>query len=109
VLAVVRELKVPGFVVWKAVQMDGVDGTTQEKSKHEGSALVRALTILASGLTVASVAVNLILQIVRFSKKRPVDAGQRDRVEAASLALTVARQLPGLIRQVRLLMGHLKT
>ena len=89
--------------------MDGIDGAAnKENARADGSALVRALTILASGLTLASVAVNLILQIVLFSKKKPVDAGQRDRVEAAGLALSVARQLPGLIRQVRVLVGHFK-
>jgi hypothetical protein len=89
--------------------MDETDGATnEENARAEGSALVRALTILASSLTLASVAVNLILQIVGFTKKKPVDAGQRDRVEAAGLALSVARQLPGLIKQVRVLAGHLK-
>jgi len=71
------------------------------------SPLIRNLTIVASGLTAASIAVNLILQVAHFLKKRPVQPGQRDRVETATLTLQVLRQLPGLIKQVRLLLSQL--
>lgn len=70
--------------------------------------LIRNLTIVASALTAASIAVNLMLQVAHFLKKRPVEPDQRDRVEAASLALTVLRHLPGLIKQIRLLAGQIR-
>lgn len=73
-----------------------------------GSPLVRNLTIVASALTAGSVAVNLILQIIHFLQKRPVQPDQRDRVDAAKLALTVMKHLPPLVRQVRLLMSQLR-
>ncbi|PZS00362.1 MAG: hypothetical protein DLM70_13805 [Chloroflexi bacterium] len=73
-----------------------------------GSPLLRNLTIVASGLTAASVAVNLILQVAHFAKKRPVGPDQRDRIEAAGLTLAVLRQLPSLIKQVRLLINQVK-
>lgn len=73
-----------------------------------GSPLVRNLTILASALTAASIAVNLILQIVHFAKKRPVQPDQRDKVQAAGLALTVLKHTPGLVKQVRLLVDQIK-
>lgn len=66
------------------------------------SGLVRTLTILASGLTTASLLVNLMLQVASFLKKRPVQPDQRDKLQAAGLTLTVLRTLPGLIKQVRL-------
>jgi hypothetical protein len=67
------------------------------------SQVIRKLTLIASALTTASIVVNVILQIAHFLKKRPVQPDQRDKVQAAGLALTVMRQLPGLIKQVRLL------
>ncbi len=73
-----------------------------------GSGLIRTLTIVASALTAASVAVNLILQIVHFLQKRPVQPDQRDRVDGAKLALTVMKHLPALVRQVRLLMSQVR-
>ncbi|GAC1472575.1 MAG: hypothetical protein PVSMB7_25410 [Chloroflexota bacterium] len=73
-----------------------------------GSPLIRRLTVAASALTAASVAINLILQVAHFMEKRPVEADQRDRVDTAGLALSVLRQLPGLIKQVRLLLGQLR-
>lgn len=73
-----------------------------------GSPLIRNLTIFASGLTAASILVNLILQIANFIRKRPVQPDQRDRIQAASLTMTVLRQLPGLIKQVRLLVSQLR-
>lgn len=68
------------------------------------SPLVRNLSVAASALTSASIAVNLILQIAQFMKKRPVEPDQRDRIQAASLTLTVLRTMPSLVRQVRLLL-----
>lgn len=73
-----------------------------------GSPLIRNLTILASALTSASIAVNLILQVTHYLKKRPVEPDQRDRIQTAGLVLTVLRQLPGLIKQVRLLAGQIR-
>jgi hypothetical protein len=72
------------------------------------SPFIRNLTIVASALTAASIAVNLILQVAHFLKKRPMEPDQRDRVQAAGLALTVLRHLPGLIRQVRLLASQIR-
>jgi hypothetical protein len=73
-----------------------------------GSPLIRNLTIAASALTAASIAVNLILQVAHFLKKRPVLPDQRDRIETAQLTLTVLRQLPGLIKQVRLFVNQVR-
>jgi hypothetical protein len=73
-----------------------------------GNPLIRNLTIAASALTAASLAVNLILQIVHFLQKRPVQPDQRDRVDAAKLTLTVLKHLPPLVRQIRLLMSQLR-
>lgn len=67
------------------------------------SSLIRTLTMIASALTAASLAVNLILQIAHFAKKRPVEPDQRDRVEGAKLVLTVLKHMPPLVKQVRLL------
>ena len=72
------------------------------------SPLIRKLTLLASALTAASIAVNLILQIAHFLKKRPMQPDQRDRVQAAGLALTVLKHMPGLIRQLRLLASQFR-
>jgi hypothetical protein len=74
-----------------------------------GSSAIRTLTIVASGLTAASIAVNLALQIAHFARKRPMQPDQRDKVQAASLALSVTRQLPGLIKQARLFANQLKS
>ena len=72
------------------------------------SPLIRNLTVLASALTAASIAVNLILQVANFLKKRPVQPDQRDRIQTAQLTLTVLRTLPTLIRQIRLLVSQLR-
>jgi len=68
------------------------------------SPLIRGLAVAASGLTAASIAVNLILQVAQFMKKRPVEPDQRDRLQTASLTLTILKAMPGLVRQVRLLL-----
>jgi hypothetical protein len=73
-----------------------------------GSPFIRNLTILASGLTAASLFVNLILQIVVFFKKRPIQPDQRDKVQAAALTLRVLRLMPGLVKQVRLFVSQLR-
>lgn len=72
-----------------------------------GSVLIRNLTIVASALTASSIAVNLILQIAHFLKKRPVQPDQRDSLDAAKLTLTVMKHLPSLIRQTRLLANQI--
>jgi hypothetical protein len=76
--------------------------------KPTGSPLIRSLTIVASALTAASVIVNVILQITHFMNKRPVQKDQRDRVQAAGLALNVLKHMPGLVKQVRLLVGQIR-
>lgn len=68
-----------------------------------GSPVIRWLTIIASALTAASIAVNLILQVAHFLRKRPVQPDQRDKIQAAGLILTILKHLPGLVKQVRLL------
>ncbi len=73
-----------------------------------GSTLIRTLTIVTSALTATSVAMNLALQIAHHFEKRPVGPDQRDRVATAGLAILVLRQLPGLIKHVRLLADQLK-
>jgi hypothetical protein len=73
-----------------------------------GSPLIRTLTIVASGLTAASLIVNLILQIVNFLKKRPMQPDQRDKTQAAALTLRVLRQMPGLVKQVRLFVNQVR-
>lgn len=82
-------------------KMDDVTVPGEPKPTDDG--LIRTLTLVASALTIGSLAVNLILQIAHFLKKRPVQPDQRDRVQAAGLALTVLKTLPSLIKQVRLL------
>lgn len=84
------------------------DTTIPAEPAPTGSPLIRNLTVIASALTAASVAVNLILQIAHFLKKRPVGRDQRDRVDTAQLALTILRTLPPLVRQVRLLVSQLR-
>lgn len=74
-----------------------------------GSGFERSLAIVASGLTAASLIVNLTLQIVHFMKKRPMQPDQRDKTQAAALTLKVLRQLPGLVKQVRLFVTQLRS
>lgn len=76
--------------------------------KPTRSPLIRNLTIVASGLTAASITINLILQVAHFLDKRPMEPDQRDRVEAAGLALTILRRMPGLIKQIRLLTSQIR-
>lgn len=76
--------------------------------KPVDSPLIRKLTLVASALTAASIAVNLILQIAHFARKRPVGPDQRDRIQGAALTLTVLKQLPGLVKQVRLFMSQVR-
>lgn len=73
-----------------------------------GSPLERRLGLAASGLTSASLIVNLILQIVHFLKKRPIQPDQRDKAQAAALTLRVLRQMPGLVKQVRLFVSQVR-
>ena len=73
-----------------------------------GSPLIRTLTIAASGLTAASLIVNLILQLAYFFRKRPMQPDQRDKAQAAALTLRVLRQMPGLVKQVRLFVSQLR-
>jgi hypothetical protein len=73
-----------------------------------GSPLIRTLTMVASGLTAASLIVNLILQIASFLKKRPIQPDQRDKAQAAALTLRVLRQMPGLVKQVRLFANQVR-
>jgi hypothetical protein len=84
------------------------DVTIPGEPKPIESPLIRNLTIAASALTAAGLAVNLMLQVAHFLKKRPVEPDQRDRVEAAGLALTVLRHMPGLIKQIRLLAAQIR-
>jgi hypothetical protein len=72
------------------------------------SPLIRNLTIAASALTAASIAINLMLQVAHFLKKRPMQPDQRDRLQAAGLTLTILRHLPALVKQVRLLVDQAK-
>jgi hypothetical protein len=73
-----------------------------------GSPLFRTLTIVASGLTAASLIVNLILQIADFMRKRPIQPDQRDKAQAAALTLRVLRLMPGLVKQVRLFVSQVR-
>jgi hypothetical protein len=84
------------------------DLTVRGEPNPVDSPLIRWLTIVAAALTTAGVAVNLILQIARFARKRPVRPDQRDKIQAAGLTISVLRQLPGLIKQVRLLIQQIK-
>jgi hypothetical protein len=84
------------------------DVTIPGEPKPVDSGFIHALTITASALTAASIAVNLILQIAHFARKRPVEPDQRDRIQAAGLTLSVLRQVPGLVKQVRLLVNQIK-
>ncbi len=73
------------------------------------SGLIRTLTIIASALTAASVVVNLILQIAHFLKKRPVQPDQRTQGDAANLTLSVLKQAPSLVKQVRLFADQVRS
>ena len=73
------------------------------------SGLIRTLTIIASALTAASVVVNLILQIAHFLKKRPVQPDQRTQEDAANLTLSVLKQAPSLVKQVRLFADQVRS
>jgi hypothetical protein len=79
-----------------------------EPTPRPGDALIRTLTIVASALTAASIAVSLMLQIVHFLRKRPIEPDQRDKAQAAGLTLTILKHMPGLIKQVRLLVAQLR-
>jgi hypothetical protein len=72
------------------------------------SPLIRRLTVVASGLTVASIVVNLILQVAHFLKKKPMQPDQRDRLETAGIALSIMKQMPGLIKQARLFLAQIR-
>jgi hypothetical protein len=84
------------------------DVTIPKEPQPTGSPLIRNLTIAASALTAGSIAVNLILQVAHYLSKRPMQPDQRDRIDTAQVALRVGRQLPGLIKQVRLLVSQLR-
>jgi hypothetical protein len=84
------------------------DVTIRGEPAPTSSGLIQGLTIAASALTAASIAVNLTLQITHFLKKRPVLPDQRTKGDAAALALSVLRQAPGLVKQVRLLGDQVK-
>ena len=84
------------------------DVTIPGEPKPTRSGLIRGLTVAASGLTVASIAVNLILQVAHFAEKRPVEPDQRDRVDTAAITLKVLRQMPGLIKQTRLFIAQIR-
>ena len=72
------------------------------------SGFIRGLTIVASALTAASLAINLMLQVAHYLNKRPAGPNQRDRLDTAGITLTVLKTMPGLVRQVRLLMSQLR-
>lgn len=78
---------------------------TPEPSSDSG---IRTLTIAASALTTASLIVNLILQVARHMKKRPMQPDQRDRMDTAALGLLLLKQAPNIVRQVRLLASHVR-
>jgi hypothetical protein len=84
------------------------DVTIPREPEPTGSSLIRGLTIVASGLTAASIAVNIVLQLANHFQKEPARPDQRTKFQSGQLSLTVLRQLPGLIKQVRLLVGQLK-
>lgn len=84
------------------------DVTIPGEPKPNDSSLVRMLTIAASALTAASVAVNLTLQIVHHFKKRPTQPDQRDRIDTAALVLNVLKHTPPLVKQVRLFVDQIR-
>lgn len=84
------------------------DVTIPGEPKPNDSSLIRTLTIVASGLTAASVAVNLMLQVAAHLNKRPMRPDQRDRVDTAALALKVLKHTPPLVKQTRLFIDQLR-
>lgn len=80
----------------------------KEPQPQPGDALIRNLTIVASALTAASITVSLLLQIVHFLRKRPIEPDQRDKAQAAGLTLTILKHMPSLIKQVRLLANQIR-
>jgi hypothetical protein len=84
------------------------DVTIPGEPRPVDTGLIRSLTLAASALTAAGIAVNLILQVAHFLRKRPVGPDQRDKVQAAGLTLSVMKQLPGLVKQVRLLVSQVR-
>jgi hypothetical protein len=84
------------------------DVTIPGEPKPTQSPLIRTLTIVASGLTAASVAVNLILQIAHHLNKRPAQPDQRTKLDSAALVLRVMKTSPPLIKQIRLFVSQLR-
>ena len=85
-----------------------MDDVTTREPKPTDSSLIRTLTLIASGLAAASVAVNLMLQVAHHLRKRPVDSDQRDRLANAALALKLLRHTPPLVKQVRLFISEIR-
>jgi hypothetical protein len=94
----------PGFLVGGHME----DVTIPGEPKPTDSSLIRTLTLVASGLTAASVAVNLMLQVAHHLRKRPVGPDQRDRIANAALALKLLKHTPPLVKQVRLFMNEIR-
>jgi hypothetical protein len=84
------------------------DVTIPGEPRPTDAGAIRTLTIIASALTAASIIVNVILQIAHFLRKRPIGPDQRDRLDTAALSLSVFRQVPGIVRQIRLLASQLR-
>jgi hypothetical protein len=84
------------------------DVTIPGEPKPVDSSLIRTLTIAASGLTAAGVAVNLMLQVAHHFHKRPMQPDQRDRVDTAALVLRLMKTTPPLIKQIRLFVHELR-
>jgi hypothetical protein len=84
------------------------DVTIPRERRPVGPILVRSLKIVASGLTAASIAVNIVLQLASHFEKRPVQPDERTKFQTGQVTLRVLRQIPGLIKQVRLLVDQLK-
>jgi hypothetical protein len=84
------------------------DVTIPGEPRPDNSSLIRTLTIVASGLTAASVAVNLMLQVAHHFQKRPMAPDQRDRLDTAALALNVLKHTPPLVKQVRLFLDQVR-
>ena len=82
--------------------------TIPGEPRPSGGDSIRTLTIIASALTTASIIVNVILQIAHYMRKRPMQPDQRDRIDTAQLGLSLMKQAPGIIRQVRLLASQLR-
>jgi hypothetical protein len=84
------------------------DVTIPGEPKPNDSSLIRTLTIVASGLTAASVGVNLMLQVAHHFNKRPMGPDQRDRIDTAALALKVLKNTPPLVKQTRLFINQVR-